>query len=286
MPATVDRPDRAARAPRPARRAVPAALTAAAAALLARGVANVYRFRVRRERLELPGLRRPLRLLYLADLHYGLWLREGSVRAWVRAARALRPDLIAFGGDYVQGRPTIDAGPLADLLAPLEAPLGVWGVWGNHDHAWYSDRPERLARVLAGAGVRLLVNAHARPRDDLWLAGVDDVSTGDVDVRAALDGVPAEAACVLLCHDPEALPRLEGLRRPPELVLCGHTHGGQLRLPGGVGALPLGWQADAPAPAFVSSGLGVGLLPLRANCPAEMVLFELRPATPRRPPPG
>lgn len=240
--------------------------------LAARAVGNIYRYRIREFRLSLDGLRAPLHLLQLSDLHFGLYLRGGSVSRWVETAVALTPDLVVITGDFVQGRPTIDPEPLAELLAGLEAPLGVWGVWGNHDHAWYTSRPHRLASVLERAGVRILENRGVRLRDDLYLAGIDDESTGSPDVSRALREAPGDGVTLLLCHRPESAQRVPSW---VDLVVAGHTHGGQVRLPGPP-SLPYGWQGERPR-LYVSSGLGVGLLPLRLNCPPELVSFRLEP---------
>lgn len=244
----------------------------AAVSVGARALQNVYRFRVREEHCGIPGLRSPLHLVQLSDLHYGLYLKDGSVRRWVETASALKPDLIVITGDFIQGRSTVDATPLASLLEPLTAPLGVWGVWGNHDHVWYTDEPQRLEQLLQRAGVRLLTNHGVRLREDLYLAGIDDEGTGRPDVAAALNGASRDAATILLCHQPASLERVP---RWVSLVLAGHTHGGQLRLPAGPG-LPYGWWRERPL-TFVSSGLGVGLLPARLNCPAEIVSHRLTP---------
>lgn len=245
---------------------------------------SAYRFEVRRLQLTLPGLRRPLRLAQLSDLHIGPYMRRAQLRGWLDATAALQPDLIAFTGDLVDRWFRGDPAALGAELARLRAPLGTAAVWGNHDHHAFPD-PAPLADALAGAGVRLLDNRWERLRDDLVLAGVDDLRQGRPDLDAALRGRPPGAATVLLCHNPDLLPEVPAT---VALTLAGHTHGGQVRLPL-LGALLTsshygqrfaeGWVAG-PALGFVSRGLGVSGLPIRLRCAPEVVLFDLRPPAP------
>lgn len=256
-----------------------------AAGSLAAGGAAVgaaYRFGVTRYHAPLKGLRRPLRVALLADLHYGPFIRARSVAAWVDAVNRERPDLIVLDGDLVDEDVGNGTRPLLDELGRLEAPLGAYAVWGNHDHRRVADLG-RFATLLLGAGVEVLVNRGVRVRDDLYLAGIDDLRTGRPDLDAALAGRPAGFATVLLSHNPDVLPRV-----PVDvgLTLSGHTHGGQVCIPG-FGPIVTssqygrrfahGW-VDGPARGYVTRGLGVTLLPIRVACPAELTILDLAPA--------
>ena len=139
---------------------------------------------------------------------------------------------------------------------------------------------------LVGLGVQPLVNAstHMRSGDvDLWVAGLDDLTQGMPDVDAALDGIPDAAVLILLAHNPQAW--LDPRVQRADLVLAGHTHGGQLRLPL-IGALytqghlargrPAGWFERGPARLFVSRGLGESF-PLPFGAPPQAVLISLVP---------
>lgn len=263
------------------------------AAFAAVPVVNAYRFEIARRRVALAGLARPLRVAHLSDLHFGPFVREGSVRAWVDATLRERPDLVVITGDFVDHRFEGDAEPLLRHLARLRAPLGVFGVWGNHDNAIFGfdehgvfradwrERREGWTRALADAGVRVLLNEGARVRSDLYLAGIDDERTGRPDLARALAGRRAEPT-LLLSHTPDFLPRVPD---SVALTLCGHTHGGQVKLPF-VGPLVTSSRfgrrfaegfVRAPALGFVSRGLGVSVLPVRLDCPAEVVLLTLTP---------
>ncbi len=243
---------------------------------------EVYHAEVTRHRLVLANLRAPLKIAQLSDLHYGPYIREGSVRAWVGQAQAEAADLIVITGDVVDRWLTQPLEPLSAALAELSAPLGVWACLGNHDRVRFDDLGP-LEKVLTEAGITLLVNSGVALRDDVYLAGVDDYGTGYPSLEAAFQGLPANTASVLLCHQPDYL-----LEMPFEvgLTLVGHTHGGQVKLPF-VGAIRTssrygntfaeGWVRQ-PDKVYVSRGLGVSLLPVRFNCPAELAVFELSPA--------
>ena len=242
-------------------------------ALAVQAVRNVYEFKVTELRVNVDTLKKPLHVVQLSDLHYGLMMQAGSVSNWVRATLALEPDLIVITGDFVQGRPYVYAEPLTQLLAPLDAPLGVWGIWGNHDHVWYTDEPHTLKDIVEDAGITILDNEGTLVRDDLYLAGVDDFDKDDEDISKSLADKPDGVATLLLCHRPKALKRV-----PPWVDLClsGHTHGGQVRV-GPVKDVPVGWQPGSPR-AYVSAGLGVGFTPFRWNCVPELVSVRLVPS--------
>ena len=243
-------------------------------------VADTYRFRVEPVTVELPGLRAPVRVAWLCDLHYGPFIRGNTVAAWVDAALALSPDLILLGGDMVDHRAPRDVAPLLEQLGRLRAPLGTFAIRGNHEYHWSGDL-DRFEADLAGLGVPVLVNQGRMLRDDLYLAGADDRQVGSRQMRQALAQCEPESACLLASHQPDLLPRV------PEAVgftLMGHTHGGQVRVPGFPPLMPrsrLGLDAGlfrTPAFGYVSRGLGVAHLPVRINCPAELTLATLLPA--------
>lgn len=264
---------------------VSTAAVAAAAAVGSSGaqITGTYPFDVVFERAGLPGLQASLRIAWLTDLHHGELVRTASVRAWVDAALREAPDLVLLGGDLVDQSP--GAEPDTELfteLARLRAPLGVLAVPGNHDHGRYSGSGPFVA-LLNDAGIEVLVNRGVAVRDDLHVAGLDDLRIGRPDLGAALRDRPATGATVLASHNPDVLPDV-----PTEigLTLSGHTHGGQVVLPG-VGALYTssrygdrflaGW-VESPARGYVSRGLGVSSLPVRINCPAELTILDLVPA--------
>jgi uncharacterized protein len=259
-----------------------AVATAVALGSTAAQVVGTYPFDVVRERVALPGLRAPLRIAWLTDLHHGEFVRTASVHAWVDAALREAPDLVLLGGDLVDQTPGADDdAELVAELARLRAPLGVLAVPGNHDLGRFRGHGA-IATLLGGTGVELLVNRGRNVRDDLHVAGLDDLRVGRPDLAAALRDRPAAGATLLASHNPDVLPEV-----PTDvgLTLSGHTHGGQVVLPG-VGALYTssrygdrflaGW-VEGPARGYVSRGLGVTSLPVRVNCPAELTILDLEP---------
>src|SRR5690625_350761 len=95
---------------------------------------NIFRYGVTRHTHHLSGLTAPLRVVQLSDLHYGPFLGAGIVSDWVEATTQLQPDAVFLTGDYIDSRSTRDPAPFFAALGKLSAPLGVWVVWGNHDH--------------------------------------------------------------------------------------------------------------------------------------------------------
>lgn len=251
------------------------------AALVAHMLSNVYRFGVHRVRRPLLTLREAVRVALLCDFHYGVYVRRESIAAWVDATQAQDPDLVLIGGDLVDGLVAADVEPLIAELSRLRAPLGVYAVWGNHDYIRFED-PTPFREALEACGVTVLCNRGVRVRDDLFVAGLDDWSEGTPDVAAALSERPDDGACLVVAHDPKALAVI-----PPDvdLALCGHTHGGQIHVPG-VGAIVKaspyaqrfvrGWTRRRSL-GYVSRGLGVGVVPFRLNCPPELTILDLNP---------
>ena len=235
---------------------------------------------VSRHRVPLKGLARPLRVVQMSDLHTGLYIHEETLKRWVALANAQRPDLIVVTGDFVDRFSLNPLPGLGRALARLRAPLGVWGVWGNHDRWRFRDVGPLLG-ALDAANIRILNNDGVRLRDDFYLAGVDDVLEGSPNLTKALRNLPEDAASLLMLHNPDFLPHVPAR---VGLTLSGHTHGGQIKAPL-YGAIftssdygkryAEGWVREN---AYVSRGLGVTVLPFRLDCPPELVVMDLKPA--------
>lgn len=260
----------------------------------------------------LPGLQAPVSVALLTDLHYGPYIGERQVAGWVDLANSARPDLTLVLGDFCD-LPLSNGLPSALLrqLARLQAPLGVYGVWGNHDYnsfgrtaqsftgparADWAQIQTAFQAALELGGLKILNNSGVAVRPDLWLGGIDDLSEGEPDVEAAFHLAPENAAHLLMCHEPDSLMALaaELAWRPDGLAVSGHTHGGQIRLPVlGAPVVPSsygqrfaqGWvagdtQKGRPgARGYVSRGLGLSGVPFRNLCPSEVVVLELSPVS-------
>lgn len=235
----------------------------------------------------LPAHAEGMRILLITDIHVGAFLRPDALGRVFTRLLATRPDLILLGGDIATARAD-EFPPAAGAFRALRAPRGVYAVLGNHDH--YTREPDRMRRLLEECGIAVLHNrsvgigpAGAVP---LRLAGIDDRHAGKPDLDAALDGLAPGPPIILLSHNPDVL--FEAAERGVSLVLSGHTHGGQIRIPG----LPVlvrmsryrldeGHYRTGDTQLVVSRGLGVTGLPIRIACPPEAVLLTLR-ATPMR----
>jgi uncharacterized protein len=179
----------------------------------------------------IPGLPTELEgktLVALADLHFGATLGDVWLAARVRQVMAERPDLVVLLGDVVEGDSEFDE-KFASSLSGLSAPLGVWGVLGNHE----SHGPAgKNAGHLAEAGVHVLRSERTEIRPDFFLAGVNDVTSGEkngrmiAELNKTLQGLPTGAATILLSHAPVGadFAAAHGV----SLMLSGHTHGGQI----------------------------------------------------------
>ena len=231
-------------------------------------------------------------IVALADVHAPPYGRHGQLQRAVDVARTAAPDLVVLLGDYgasvgwsraISARFYHSAMPAAGpLLASLRARDGVVAVLGNHDY--YYDGPA-VADWLRALGLRVLVNEHlviARDGARLVVGGTDDLDRGQVDAAAGCADAPA-APTVVLAHNPDSVTHLTAPRRV-DLVMSGHTHGGQIVIPG-YGAIvtfarictrsaPSGWVPNRRAPLLVSRGLG-GDIPLRFNCPPEVLVVRL-----------
>ncbi len=228
-----------------------------------------------------------LRLVQLSDIHHGLYTRFEEVERAVELANSLSPDLVALTGDFVSNSPNYIA-PVAQALGRLRASLGVFAVLGNHDHRVGADA---MAAALEENGIRVLRNQHVALRRNgsgVSLAGVDDLGYNEDDLRLALLGTNPDWPAILLCHNPAVLPLAAA--RGVDLVLAGHTHGGQVDLPRlrsfalarGM-RLPrqirYGWDRAGETQIYISRGIGTVVVPVRWRCPAEIPVLHLH-ATP------
>jgi uncharacterized protein len=246
-------------------------------------VAQSYRFEVNHYTRTLPNLKAPLRIAHLSDLHYSPYSQESSVKAWVDATLEESPDMVLLTGDFIDHRTQGSFTPLVRQLERLQPPLGVYGVWGNHDYDQGVARRDELNAAFQDAGIRILVNEGVNVRDDLFITGIDDLWKGNHNLHAALGNRPTDRACIFMCHIPDILPGIAEYGYSADLTLSGHNHGGQVKLPF-VGAMAVpskygsrfleGWFSE-PTLAFVSRGLGFSVLPVRVGSMAEVVIIDL-----------
>ena len=232
----------------------------------------------------LPGRFEGFRITQITDVHHSRIVGIDQVRRVVELAQNTKPDLFVLTGDYTTTyRRYVE--PCAEALAALNAPEGVWAVLGNHDH--YTD-PELTTRALANRKINVLNNANTvirRGPDVLQLAGVDDWSWNGTNWKRAFYGLELQRPIVLLSHQPGVFDLAEA--RSASLILSGHTHGGQVRLPV-IGAparfvtqhlkYDSGLFRREESQLYVSRGTGVIGLPVRLGVKPEIAVLRLRQA--------
>ena len=271
-------------------------------AILGWGFCEAWQIRVRRFDVFLPDLpasAQNCRIAQISDLHCGFIMPRGLVRKILRICARENPDLVALTGDLTARRksyppflrplasPILNyAEELAQDLSVLKPKLGIWAVPGNHD-LWETSF-EPIAQILEAANVRCLVNQSAILQNDLPIVGLDDLRSGNPDVFAATQNIAPQSAQLILNHNP----RLAALLAPRNaLILSGHTHGGQARLPGPLRVFPVdaensawqnGWFQVGRAQLYVSVGAGEIGAPFRFGVPPEIAVFTLKQATGNR----
>ena len=215
----------------------------------------------------------------LSDTHLGTQRDASWLEERLQQVAELNPDLLVMLGDNIEGHGEIPTELPA--LARMQPPLGTWFVYGNHDSPWGG---EDVTQALTKAGAKVLLNSHAEVAPGLYLAGVADLTSnrrnrfaGDP-VTKTLASIPASAATILLSHTPWEYDKAAGLGA--DLMLSGHTHGGQI--------WPFGYVVERTYPllagqyqvgamtAIVSRGTGLWGPPMRLWHPAEILKITLR----------
>jgi uncharacterized protein len=225
----------------------------------------------------LPGALDGLRVGFVTDLHHSSFVPREDVERALQLIQGENPDLIVLGGDYITAGEEQYIRPVADLLKTLSAPHGVFAILGNHDD-------ERLVPVaLERRGIDVLKDerrvVHLRGAA-MELAGIKFWTRKPEEIERVVDG--AGPGLLLLAHDPRRI--AEAVRFGVPAVLAGHTHGGQIVLPvlGAVAAakfpIAAGHLTQEGTRMFVSRGVGTVAVPIRVNCPPEVVLVTLRRA--------
>jgi predicted MPP superfamily phosphohydrolase len=246
-------------------------------------VAEPFMLSIERQEIFLRRLPKRLdgfRIVHLSDFHYGPMVNPEHLKRAVRAANDLHADLIALTGDYIS-QDRAYAAPCAEVVGRLRARHGVYAVLGNHDH--WTDAA-LIADLFHAEGIRVLVNEGLRVdlrSETFWLAGVDDTMVGLEDLPLAMAGSSDDEFKLLLAHNPIILRR--AARANVDLVLSGHTHGGQVtwRSEKNSSGRPrrrllrgLGRRGNTQI--YVTRGLGMVVVPIRYGCPPEISVLELR----------
>lgn len=259
---------------------------------------------------ELPPAWAGQRIAVVADYQVGMWgANTGTMRRITEQLVEERPAAVLLAGDFVYKAgddPEEEIATVVEIVRPLaEAGIPAFAVLGNHDYSLdRRDDPrdarlaERVEKALEGAGVRVLHNeavplersaGAARAAEPLYLVGIGSEWAREARPEVALRGVPAAAARVVFMHNPSSFPGIPAGEAP--LAIAGHTHGGQIRIPGtprwswlsivGEGEVHAdGWirDRDFGQPGnrlYVNRGVGFSDVPVRINCVPEITYFRL-----------
>ncbi len=234
------------------------------------------------------------RIAVFSDLQVGMWwANTGMVERVVERVVDVEPDAVLLAGDFVYSTapdPPAQVDHVVDLLQPLfDHDIATFAVMGNHDHA--VGAVDLLVERLEAEGVRVLRNDAARLSLDganLWVVGIGSHGYGNSRPERAFDDVPPDAPRVVVMHNPASFPEIGGHRAP--LAVAGHTHCGQIALPGTPtwsymqlraqervvvdGFAPPAYGSDGNR-LFVNCGIGFSLVPARIGAPPQLVFFEL-----------
>jgi predicted MPP superfamily phosphohydrolase len=233
-----------------------------------------------------PRFERPLRIAFLSDFHAGS--HAGDIARFASIAdeaAALAPDLVLFGGDYVNtqlfGGGRLPPDIIAAVIARTDGLLGRFAILGNHDYMYGG---HEVAAALRSRGIVVL--DHERRTvvfegRQLDIVGVPDARVIRPEFRALLCGLSRDRPTIVLAHDPVWF---ADVPPGPFLTLAGHTHGGQIRLPG-IGVVknasraPLRWShglvVEDGRQLYVTAGLGTSVLPLRIGVPPEFAVLDV-----------
>ena len=222
-----------------------------------------------------------LRIVLMSDFHLFPFTSADLIQQAIRQAGMLQPDIVLFAGDFVYSEAEA-AYELSPILAQLNSKLGSFAVLGNHDHA---KGAAVVRHALVRSGIEMLNNRGVTlsvGSSGFYLAGIDSMAAGAPNVRAAFAAHRGNAPTLVLAHEPDTIDYYSE-RAPIDLQLSGHSHGGQIRLPGlGPVILPL-WGRRYPrglyqvnnSQLFTSQGIGTVDLPVRINCPPEIAEITL-----------
>jgi predicted MPP superfamily phosphohydrolase len=277
-----------------------------------------YRPVFKRHRVAVSSSWPKLSIVHISDMH----VRAGDMRLFRAQKAALEaigtPDLLCVTGDVCEK--VADIHLVVDLLRTVQPRLGTFVVLGNHEHnaplplrlkeqhrrGWRKalgatmrliaprlrsdgdDEGHAMADALREAGITVLHNQGRRVQSDdqsLWIAGCDSAWAGHADMLSAMSGRRPDEACLALIHEPDMA--FEAREQGADLILAGHTHGGQVQLPwlGALYTLKMdpriaiasGFQAIGEGLLHITAGLG-HTIPLRFGCPPEVVWLECEPA--------
>ncbi len=272
-------------------------------ALGTKGFYNTTSYNVKKEKVQitiegLPKGFKGLKIAFLSDFHSSPIVSEKLLSEAARLASTEKPDMVLLGGDYISGETKFLSGSIGGFkekylkrlihsLSILKAPMGIYAVMGNHDH-WSGKKAMKIMTeaMEKELGVSFLRNKHVtlkKGSDELELIGIDDYWSGG-SVAPLIKKLKKDNPRILLSHNPDVNEEVEVLKERVELIISGHTHGGQVRVPFlGAPYLPskfgskysMGLVRDGKRQTYVSRGIGNLLIPVRLGSPPEVSIITL-----------
>jgi uncharacterized protein len=258
-------------------------------------------YRLERVVIRIPGLPQELKgttIAMISDIHSSVFMAREEMESYKKVVNGLKADLIFLPGDFVNSKMR-EVYPFCEAFSGLHAPLGVYGVTGNHDY--YTGDIETVVREVNDCGIRLLRNENLAIEKNgkrLWLMGMDDSDIYDIKnflqngkslrgtTENLLKGIGEGEKKILLCHKP--YPFEEYSQIGIDLMVSGHTHGGQVVI-AQLDNVNLSFasiaskyvaglykaQSNPKAQMYVTRGVGTVGIPLRVNCPPEVTHITL-----------
>ncbi len=234
--------------------------------------------KVRIDLKRLPKTLENFRIAHLSDIHHSPFTSFEHISRAVETANELKPDMFVLTGDFVSHEIEYIQ-PVAEVLGTLQSEFGTFACLGNHDHWTDADL---VTKHLREANIKVLINEGFRftaRGASFWLCGVDDYMVGKTDLRAALRGSFPDEMKLLLAHNPKSL--YSAARVGVDLILSGHTHGGQVRLRDEEKKIlprrkfASGLYRRKETQVYITRGIGTVVLPVRFGCPPEISILEL-----------
>jgi len=242
---------------------------------------------------DLPPAFDGLRVAFVTDIHAGPFFSQERLDKLIGRIDAWHPDVILLGGDYATDS---DSAVAFFAARPgFSAPMGVYAVPGNHDRVLPESNLLRLLQAMREAGVTPLCNAMEVLRAEgqfIYLAGIDDYAVGHPDIQGVAAASRADGFTIFLMHNPDGIPEalaardMNGAQGWADLILCGHTHGGQVTIFGQRALSDInratgerfrtGWKREGGADILISNGVGATLLPIRFFARPQIHFLTLR----------
>lgn len=225
------------------------------------------------------------KIVHISDIHAGPYIRQKYLERVVNTINTLIPDITVITGDFSESDQS-DILWCSKVLSQIKSQLGIYAVLGNHDF-WNGDK--YITETLMNSGINILRNEHKNikiNKNQLYISGIDDCNCGNYDLNKAMSDIPENSIVILLSHRPDIIESINKYKI--DLLLCGHTHGGQWQLPF-IGPIylsskvgkkhGLGYSRYKNTIIYTNRGIGSTFIPVRICCKPEITLLTLKKAT-------